>query len=123
MNNSNFLLSIYHIKKTHVKDDSVKSSLCCLQGCIAASSVGFSFFVALPTGILLIVYSQKDSDYRLLSAGIVLVILPVVVLLIVIALCFNKHRLKRFGRNRIKHGRAATITADNGIEETNYGKY
>ncbi|ESO95720.1 hypothetical protein LOTGIDRAFT_160269 [Lottia gigantea] len=76
------------------EDDMVKSSLCCLEGCLATTSVGFSFFVALPTGILLLVYSKKDNDVNFFIAGIVLIILPLFVLLVVIVLCFNKHRLK-----------------------------
>ena len=30
--------------------DNPKASICCLQGCLAVTAVGFSFFVALPTG-------------------------------------------------------------------------
>ncbi|XP_059143170.1 uncharacterized protein LOC131930620 [Physella acuta] len=68
--------------------------LCCLQGCLAASAVGFSFFIALPTGIILVVLSSSNHDNALLAAGCVLVSLPLVMLIIVIVLCLNQKRLK-----------------------------
>ncbi|BFZ09069.1 hypothetical protein BsWGS_12108 [Bradybaena similaris] len=73
--------------------DNPKTSICCLQGCVAASVVGFAFFVALPTGIILIVLSTTKSDTALLAVGCVLVTLPVVILVVVIVLCLNQKQL------------------------------
>uniref|UniRef100_A0A0B7B8X0 Uncharacterized protein n=1 Tax=Arion vulgaris TaxID=1028688 RepID=A0A0B7B8X0_9EUPU len=74
--------------------DHEKTSICCLQGCLAASVVGFSFFVALPTGIILIVLSTTSNhDTALLAVGSVLVTLPIIILITVIILCLNQKRL------------------------------
>ncbi|GFN88954.1 hypothetical protein PoB_001546000 [Plakobranchus ocellatus] len=70
-----------------------KPGLCCLQGCMAGTAVGFSFFVALPTGIILIVLSSNKNDQGLLTIGCALVALPVIVLLVVIVLCINQKKL------------------------------
>jgi len=75
-----------------------KVHLCCLQGCLAGTAVGFSFLGALPTGIILLVLANNDNDGSLLSVGVVLVVLPVVVLALVIVLCFNQKRIGRIGR-------------------------
>ncbi|CAG5123728.1 unnamed protein product, partial [Candidula unifasciata] len=70
-----------------------KTSICCLQGCLAASVVGFAFFVALPTGIILIVLSTTKSDAALLAVGCILVALPLIILVVVIILCLNQKQL------------------------------
>lgn len=71
-----------------------KPGLCCLQGCLAATAVGVSFFLALPTGIILLVLSNNsDNETALLAAGCVLVVLPVVVLIAVVLLCLNQNKL------------------------------
>jgi hypothetical protein len=75
------------------ESDNAKTSICCLPGCLAASVVGFSFFVALPSGIILIVLSTNSNDTTLLAVGCVLITLPVIVLITVIVLCLNQKRL------------------------------
>lgn len=84
-----------------------KPGLCCLQGCLAATAVGFSFFVALPTGIILVVLSANSHDTTLLAVGCVLVSLPVIMLLIVIVLCLNQ---KRLCCNKVKEKKKAINT-------------
>ncbi|CAL1528861.1 unnamed protein product [Lymnaea stagnalis] len=85
-------------------DQGRKPGLCCLQGCLAATAVGFSFFVALPTGIILVVLSANSHDTTLLAVGCVLVSLPVIMLLVVIILCLNQ---KRLCCNKIKEKKRA----------------
>ncbi|XP_012941370.1 uncharacterized protein LOC106012575 [Aplysia californica] len=88
-----------------------KSSLCCLQGCLAVSAVGFSFLVALPTGIILVVLSVNNKDQALLSVGVVLVVLPVVMLVVVVVLCLNQNRLARLTRRARGKVKAVTTSS------------
>ncbi|PVD25111.1 hypothetical protein C0Q70_15609 [Pomacea canaliculata] len=91
------------------EEENPKSSVCCLQGCLAGTAVGFSFFVALPSGILLVVFSTNSNDRALLIVGVVLVILPLFVLIIVIVLCLNQRRLARLRKR--KTGENSTSTS------------
>ncbi|RUS88369.1 hypothetical protein EGW08_003881 [Elysia chlorotica] len=89
-----------------------KPGLCCLQGCLAATSVGISFFLALPTGIILLVLANNsDNETALFAAGCVLVALPVLVLATVILLCINQNKLCCQTRNnKTSHGTSPSRT-------------
>ncbi|KAH9503802.1 hypothetical protein Btru_066667 [Bulinus truncatus] len=75
------------------RDGQAPPGLCCLPGCLAGTGVGVAFFAALPTGIILVVLSASSHDIVLLALGSVLIALPVLVLIMIIILCFNKKRL------------------------------
>ncbi|XP_041349080.1 uncharacterized protein LOC121368420 [Gigantopelta aegis] len=82
--------------------DLPQSSLCCLQGCLATSAVGFSFFIALPTGILMIIYAKNNEDTSLIAVGSVLACLPLITFLILVVVCLNRNRMKRFSLRKNK---------------------
>ncbi|GFS16126.1 hypothetical protein ElyMa_001465100 [Elysia marginata] len=80
-----------------------KPGLCCLQGCLAATAVGISFFLALPTGIILLVLANNsDHETALLATGCVLVVLPALVLITVVLLCINQNKLCCQTRNKVR---------------------
>ncbi|KAK3803101.1 hypothetical protein RRG08_028022 [Elysia crispata] len=83
-----------------------KPGLCCLQGCLAATAVGVSFFLALPTGIILLVLANNtDNETAFFAAGCVLVVLPVLILTTVVLLCINQNKLCCQTRNnKTSHG-------------------
>lgn len=89
------------VEEEEEEDVDPKSSICCLQGCLAAGAVGFSFLVGLPSGILLVIYGSNNHDVPLVSVGAVLVVLPLVMLIIVTALCLNQRRLTRLRKNKV----------------------
>ncbi|XP_071082198.1 uncharacterized protein [Haliotis cracherodii] len=95
--------------------ETVQSSLCCLQGCLAASAVGFAFFVGLPSGILLVFYASKNQEPTLLAVGGVLVALPVLTLIIFSIICLFKSRLKRLNKRNNN-----SVQKDTGEDNSRY---
>lgn len=76
-------------------------AICCLQGCLTACTVAGLFFIVLPAGILVTVYSSNNNDPELMAAGIVLMALPIVALPIVTALVLNRRRLQKMRKTKI----------------------
>lgn len=77
------------------------TSICCLQGCLTACTVAGLFFIVLPAGILVTVYSSNNNDPELMAAGIVLMVLPIIALPIVSALVLNRRRLQKMRKRKV----------------------
>ncbi|VDH97810.1 uncharacterized protein [Mytilus edulis] len=81
-------------------EDDEPMGLCCMSGCLTGCSLGLLFIVVLPAGILLSLYSINNKDYGVLSAGIILILVPMISIPVLIVLYYNRRRLRKIRRFR-----------------------
>lgn len=83
------------------QDEEEPISICCLQGCLTACTLACLFFLVLPAGILVTVYSSSNNDTELMVAGIVLMVLPIIALPVVITILFNRRRIMKLRKRKV----------------------
>lgn len=93
--------SIYKEKQLeNDEEDDEPTGLCCMSGCLTGCSLGLLFIVVLPAGILLSLYAINNRDYGVLSAGIILILVPIISIPVLVILYYNRRRLRKIRRFR-----------------------
>lgn len=80
------------------EDEEQETGLCCLSGCLTGTATAILFVIVLPAGILLTFYAANNNDLGVLSAGIILIAIPILSLPLFIVLFYNRRRLRRMKR-------------------------
>lgn len=101
------------------EEDEEPMGLCCMSGCLTGCSLGVLFIIVLPAGILLSLYSINNKDYGVLSAGIILILVPLISIPVLVGVHYNRRRLRKI--RRFRKTKIATVSGgkNGNIENTN----
>lgn len=100
------------------EEDEEPMGLCCMSGCLTGCALGLLFIIVLPAGILLSLYSINNKDYGVLSAGIILILVPIVSIPVLITIYYNRRRIRkirRFRKTRIAIVPGMKLTENNEV--------
>ncbi|KAL5014028.1 hypothetical protein ScPMuIL_008298 [Solemya velum] len=91
-------------------DGDPHSQLCCLEGCLTGAGIAALFIIILPAGILMTVYGYNNGDDVIFGVGILLMIAPICSLPVIIAVFFNRRRIRKLGVNLDCHSAVRPAT-------------
>ncbi|XP_078340440.1 uncharacterized protein LOC111107134 [Crassostrea virginica] len=86
------------------EEDESSSSICCLGGCVSGCAFVVLLLVILPAGALITFYAGNNNDYGVLSAGICMIVIPILSVLTFIFIYLNRRRIRKFRKTKVTGG-------------------